>query len=143
MKKSGTDAITEISMILLFSSIYDDYSERITKVVRDLLPSGWELESFHNIEDLSERLHRPRKGLAIAVLLSNTPDDLAGLLSLKDLFKDIQIILIVPDANSDTMINGYKLYPRYVGYKNGDLSEIVLVLAKMIKKHESREPGGA
>ncbi len=127
-------------MILLFSSIHDEPTGRIRKILKDLLPLGKELEISYNIEDLSERLRRPRGSLCIAVLLFDAPDDLSALLSLEDPFKDIDIILILPDAKSDTVIKGYKLYPRYVGYKKDDLSELILVLAKMIKKHQNYEP---
>lgn len=130
-------------MVLLFSTNNDEFCDRIRRITQDLLPKGKKLEISRDIKALSERLRRPHTGLSIALLLLDSRDEWTGLLSLKGSFKDIDIMLILPDSNSDSIIKGCKLYPRYVGYKNDNLSDFILVLAKMIKKHQSHELGDA
>ena len=94
---------------------------------------------FHSIEDLARRLRHPRENAIIAVLLAGTEDELLELLSIRSLFLDIPVILILPDRKMETISKGRKLYPRFLTYADGDLSEIAAVLGKMLEKFEKEK----
>jgi hypothetical protein len=68
--------------------------------------------------------------------LAVSGEDLQGLFSIRDLFDDIPMILILPDRKRDTISKGQKLYPRFATYMDGNFSDLALVLAKMLKKIE-------
>ena len=126
-------------MILLFYSKKSESGEQIRKIVGDLMPVNKRLETCHCIDDLSERMRHPMGGLSMIILLADTQDDLDNLLTLSAIFENFDIILILPDKTPGTIFKGYKFFPRYAGFKNDDFSELVLILARMIKKNQNHK----
>ena len=94
---------------------------------------------FHSIEDLAQRLREPKENVIIAVLLAGKEDELMEMLAIRDLLFDIPVILILPDRQQETISKGRKLYPRFLTYADGDLSEIAAVLGKMLEKFEKEK----
>ena len=89
-------------------------------------------ETYRTIGSLAHRLRQPRYDATIAVLLAANREDLYDLLSIRDLFRGISIILILPDRNADTIAKGHKLRPRFLTYKDSNFGAITAVLGKML-----------
>ncbi len=117
--------------VLFYSTATKGAGKLVKKIIETQVP-GEQIEIYRMIERLSNRLHRPRGDLIISVLLAASKEDLLDLLSIYDLLIDIRIILILPDSESDTITKGHKLYPRFVGYADGDLKDVAAVLSKML-----------
>lgn len=123
---------------LFFSGETKGAAERIQRIIEGQLP-GDQIEIHHNIDSLTSRLCQPRYDLTAIVLLTSNCKDLLDLLSIRDMFDDIPIILILPDRERDTISKGHKLYPRFISYMDGDFSDVASVLAKMLGNAYQKE----
>ena len=110
-------------------------AEKLQFVLESEIPNQ-QLEIFYSIEGLSDRLSQSVRGNCTAVILVENISDLENLFTLKNLLKDIRIILILPDRTEEVISMGYKLHPRFLSYMDSELSEVVDVLKKMIKLME-------
>ena len=110
-------------------------AEKLQFVLESEIPDQ-QLEIFYSIEGLSDRLSQSVRGNCTAVILAENTSDLENLFTLKNLLKDIRIILILPDRTEEIISMGYKLHPRFSSYMDSELSEVVVVLKKMIKLME-------
>jgi hypothetical protein len=88
------------------------------------------------IDDLTDRLRRPKSDPAIAVLLAGSQIDLENFLAIRDLLNRIRIILILPDRNKDTIKKGHTLLPRFLTFVDGNFDWVTAVLHKMIMNSE-------
>jgi hypothetical protein len=96
------------------------------------------LEIYRSVETLSKRLHQPLNGLRVAVVSLSAEEELHDIIPLKDLLADIAIILILPDAGTDTLVKAHQIRPRFLAYADSDPMVIAAVLAKMLRVY----PGG-
>jgi hypothetical protein len=96
------------------------------------------LEVFHSIDELTIRFREPRGSLAVMIFIAGSRLDLVDLHSIKELFFDLPMILVFPDRNKETARLGFKLYPRFVTYCDGDFEDVKGVLGNMLKKVEKR-----
>ncbi len=112
-----------------------------------MLPAQASAQLYRNIGSLSRRLRRPSEGLSIAVLLAGNRADLAGIISIRDLFFEIPVILILPERAADITAAGFSLAPRFLTYVDGNKLEVGAVLEKMFvnykKKNGNRQQDGA
>jgi hypothetical protein len=92
-----------------------------------------QIEICRDVAGLTRRFRGPRLELKIAVLLVSSREDLEAILSIAELLYDLRIILILPDREHETISMGFKLYPRFVSYADGDFSDVAAVLGKMLK----------
>ena len=91
------------------------------------------MEVFRNIESLAQRIRRPLPNrFNIVILLAASREDLADILSIRYLFHDVSIILVLPDQEAETIAKGHTLRPRFLTYTDSDFEEVAAVLNKMI-----------
>jgi len=117
--------------ILFYQTTNNGPGERLREVICTIVSKGY-IETYTTLDTLSFRLRRPKHGVTLAVLLAATKAELMGLLSLRDLFQDVRIILILPDRKKETITKGHTLYPRYLSYADGDFKDVAAVLEKMM-----------
>lgn len=92
------------------------------------------LEIQRSIKELSKRLNRFPREIDLAVLFAASKDQLSELLSLRELLNDVRIILILPDRGRETISKGHLLRPRFLSYADGDLTDVIAVLSKMLER---------
>ena len=97
------------------------------------------IEIYRNIDSFTKRLRKPTFDIDISILMAANKKQFSDLLFIKEALRDIKIILILPDRESDTISRGHKLYPRFVSYIDSDFKEVGAVLEKMIKNKQSEE----
>ena len=119
-------------MILLYSALKTGIGERLEKVVSAVVPEDM-IDICRSIEDLFRNLSRRINKPVVAVLLAADIEDLLGFVSIRKMFRDTRIILILPDQKNDTIVQGHKLFPRFVSYTESDFTDVSTVLAKMIE----------
>ena len=121
-------------MGLLFYSVPgNDTGDRIReKIEADLPADGFEV--FESIEALAEGLQKPRGNQPVAVLHASSREELIDLVALWELLQDIRIILILPDCDPWTIARGHKLRPRFIIDRQGDYSDITVILKRLLMR---------
>ena len=121
--------------LLFFSRELNGAGERLKGIIEAHVPEH-EIEIYRDIETLSARFHKPTYNLTALILLAAARKDLTDLLHTHRLFNDIPIILILPDREENTILEGLKVFPRYMTYADGDFMDVAAVLKKIIgRKH--------
>ncbi len=105
---------------------------QLRKMIEDVVPNE-NTEIYSTIDTLGKRLHRPSYNIAVAVLLISGREELRDVLSIRHLFDNIKIILILPDRKNETIVIGHKLRPRFLSYTDSDFIDVVVVLENMLK----------
>lgn len=93
-----------------------------------------ETEVYRDTVSLMERLRHPLDDPAIAVLVADSTEDLGELLVLRHLFRNVRIILVLPDSEPRTISKGHDLHARFLTYIDSDPVEVALVLRKMVER---------
>ncbi|MBE9582058.1 MAG: hypothetical protein IMF18_10615 [Proteobacteria bacterium] len=124
--------------LLFYSTSAKGPGERLHRVIEVLVPKR-EIEIFRTIESLTRRLHRPGLGhnMTIAVFLAASKEELSELVSIRNLLADLRIILVLADAQGDTIAKGHTLRPRFLTDVDSDFLDIVAVLGKMLSSADS------
>jgi hypothetical protein len=113
------------------------FADVLEKKVRKAVPKN-ALQTFRNSEDLAWMLRRPWHRSSIAILVATDRRELEQLIQLQPLLKDIKVLLVLPDRETPTALEGHKLYPRFFTYLDSDPNEILAVLKKMIRNFQSQ-----
>lgn len=119
--------------LLVYSPKTNEAEERLFRVVGLMLPEN-KFELYRSIDDLSQRLRQPVFNPRIAILLASSREDLQDILSIRELLDTTKIILILPDANPDTITKGHMLRPRFLSDCDSDFVDVASVLGRMIRK---------
>ena len=122
--------------VLLYATEADEAGKRLERIIKTTLVS-LDIQVYRTINSLTQKLHQPKDGFLIAVLLAHNKKELSKILSLKDLFWNSRIILILPDQEMNTISKGHKLYPRFLSYVGSDFTDVAAVLEKMLKHLDS------
>ena len=120
--------------LLIFTGSGNIASGRLLKSVRPIL-NAQPLTRYDDIEDLITDLRSPLRLCPIAILFPANREELARLVSLRHLLRDMQIVLILPNAQSQTISDGHALRPRFISYADGDFSDVVEVCSKMMARN--------
>ena len=68
----------------------------------------------------------------VGLLVASTHKELAEILSIHYLLRNMKIVLILPDKTEATISKGHSLRPRYLGYMEDDFRDVGAVLKKMV-----------
>jgi hypothetical protein len=101
------------------------------------LDDKYDGEFYLKIDDLVDRLRRPKSDPTIAVFLAATRQDLEDLLTFRDFFDRIRIILILPNRDEETITKGHALLPRFLTYVDGNFDWVKAVLRKMLSNNNN------
>ena len=118
--------------ILFFSGETEGAGKQIQRIIEAQVRDD-EIEIYRTIESLSSRLKQTAYNLGIAVLFAANKEALSGFLSIRNLFDDVRIILILPDGEEDTIRKGHLLRPRFLKPVDSNFNDVALVLNKMIR----------
>lgn len=89
------------------------------------------INCFDSLDNLIQYLRRPITMQPLAVLLPKNNKELSTLIQMRHLLRDMRIVLILPNRNGKTISEGHILRPRYVGFGDGDMSDVIAVIQKM------------
>jgi hypothetical protein len=117
--------------IVLFSTIIKGAGEQLLKVIEKLVPPG-KIEIYSKVDSLSNKLHQTMDPLPVAVLLISRKEELVKILSIQKQFRNVRIILILPDRKDDTIALAHRLRPRLLTYTDSSFEEVFAVLVKML-----------
>ena len=118
--------------VILYAHADAGPSDSLQKLIETTIPVG-RMEIQRNFEGLSHRLREPLNNRVVAILLLTSREDLTNILSIQHLLRDIEIILLAPDSNPETIAMAHQLRPRFLTYSNSDFESLGAVLRKMLK----------
>jgi len=118
--------------IILYSMFIEGTGGQLRKMIEHVVPNE-NTEMYSTIDTLGKRLRRPSYNIAVAVLLISSSEELRNVLSIRHLFDNIKIILILPDRKNETIVIGHKLRPRFLSYTDSDFIDVAVVLENMLK----------
>jgi hypothetical protein len=118
--------------IFLYSKVSEQSGNILEKIIKTDLPEV-EIVVYRTIDDLSQGLRQPIKDSGVAILLISNQEDLKNILSIRHLFQNIRIILLLPSKETEIVTLAHQLRPRFLTHINSDFAEITAVLKKMLK----------
>jgi hypothetical protein len=118
--------------VLYFASVVDGIGERLQAAIEASVPVQERIEVYRKVDDLTYRLRQFRSNLTVAVILAANQDELTNLLSIKELIRDVPVIMVLPDREQVTIRKGFALRPRYFTVVDSDFSDVTAVLNKML-----------
>jgi hypothetical protein len=125
--------------LLLYTPLAHKASYRLEEAVAAVVPEQT-TEVVHTAEGFTRRLSRPFNGLEVAVILAPGREKLQELQSLDQMLERLRIILILPDADPQTIAQGHNLRPRYLADIQSDFQDVAAVLRKMLAFPELYAP---
>jgi hypothetical protein len=86
-----------------------------------------------SLEDLNKYLRQPIGVPPIGILIPSDDGELAALIGMRHLLRDMRLILILPAMSTPDIANtrAHMLRPRFISYADGNLADITAVLRKM------------
>ena len=120
-----------IMHLLFFTPFNNEAGKRLQGIIEGIVPEK-NMEIHGTIDSLSQRLRQIPEKPYIAVLIASSRELLSDILNIRKLFRDIRIILILPDRDETTISHGHRLYPRFLSYMDGDFREVAAVLRRML-----------
>ena len=89
-----------------------------------------------SLNALDKYLRQPIGVSPIGILIPSDDGELAALIGMRHLLRDMRLILILPGNRTLDMASSspHMLHPRFISYADGDLSDVTAVLSKM-KSH--------
>ncbi len=122
-----------MSEIIIYSTPNNITCKNLEQAM-DTITSGLHQDFYSSIENLSQRLCQPLGPDVIGIFIASNPQELFELASIQHLFRNIRIILILPDREDSTISQGFSLRPRYLSYADGDLFDVAAVMGKMVSR---------
>jgi hypothetical protein len=123
--------------LLLYSSRNDDDFKRLLKAVSRIMVRE-QIFFYHNLEKFSMAVRDMLFGLGIIVVSVQNAEELEEIYQLQNRLKDHSVIIILDNSIDDLTNRVLQLYPRYIGYRNTDFSDIREVLVKMTTNIQKR-----
>lgn len=120
--------------IIIYATPTNHAGTRIIQVI-EAASFQQNMEIFPSMEMLSNRLKKPLHSDIIGIFMPEDFEDLANLISIQPLLRNIRIILILPDREEETISAGHSLGPRYLSYSDCDLSDVAAVMDKIFSNH--------
>ncbi len=119
--------------IFFLSGSKNDARKRLQRVLEYMLPKK-NIKYIRSIPELEKNLRKTTGKLSLALILHVGREQLAGLLSIKELFEDTSLILILKDKDAEIISMGHHLRPRFITYADSDFLDVASVLMKMKEK---------
>ena len=111
---------------------------RIYLELCDVIGDENRLELFDALHRMSARLRRFGNP-EIVILLGVTSKDLPSIVSIKEIFLDTELIILIADGDQSSFDTAIRLKPKYIGMINGDLDKVVPVVKKLLQKSRRNE----
>jgi len=123
--------------VLLYTKETDESSAKRKKILESHIQDGG-MEIFHTVDALTRRLREPSEEGKIAILLVKDQGDLRDILALQPLFRNVSLIIQVPDDRAETTRMAHRLRPRYLSAAQEDFGALGKVLRKMLNHPEQK-----
>lgn len=117
--------------LLLYTPLAHSAGYRLEEAVARVIPDQTTVV-VHTPEGLARKLGKPDNGLEVAVIMAASPKNLWELQSLEQMLERLRLILILPNADPQTIAQAHNLRPCYVTNIHSDFKDVRAVLRKML-----------
>jgi hypothetical protein len=107
--------------------------QRIFRDIGDAIGDKSRLKMFEDIDGVSARL-RQFNNPEIIVMLAVGKNDMPDIMSLRELFHDAAVIIMLSDEEPNTITSAIRMRPKFLGIMDGDLDKIVPIVKKLVRK---------
>ena len=97
------------------------------------------IRPIHAIPEFLEQVLRCHYNVSVIVLAVSNRVELSEFRRFQSHLSDIPLILILPDNKPETVSDGLKLYPRFIGYAGDNFLDVLLVLEKMMESRSGEK----
>ncbi len=118
--------------VLIYSGKTREATEALMRAIQFIVPTEQCRCCFSTVE-LALCLRQPRSTPVLGILMAGSRNDLAELLAMKDLLRDMELIVILPDRAEETVSMAHGLRPRFLS-DNEERGCVAAVMAKMLNK---------
>jgi hypothetical protein len=125
--------------LLIYASALSSVGLNLRQLIQSMA-FDFQSTCLASLEALDDYLRRPAACMPVGILAPSDDAELAALIGVRHLFRDMRIILILPDQQGPAGLhpNPHKLHPRFIGYADEDLSDVAAVLSKMSRHAPGR-----
>lgn len=97
------------------------------------LETGFGTTFCTSLVALDRHLRKPLGKSPVGILIPSDEDELAALIGMRHLLRDMRLILILPDGQKPNIAHAraHMLRPRFITYADKRLEEVIAVLWKM------------
>lgn len=120
--------------VLLYAPKHTASGERLKHSI-ERLRSVESLTDCWNITELLHHLQTPDPLPEAVVLQAANKHDLRLLESFRFRLEEVFFILVLPDAETETVARGHHLRPRFIAYQDSDFNEVSAVLDRIEARH--------
>lgn len=126
--------------VLLYAAKQTESGDRLKRVLETLafLES---LTGCWHLSDLAACLQMPAPLPQTVVLQAANREELQIFEAFRFRLEQVFFILILPDADAQTVACGHRLRPRFIAYQDSDFSEVGAVLERL-EARKGRNTGG-
>lgn len=112
-----------------------------TRVITELASGREEIEFFSAPEQLTARFRRTKIAPSVLVLVISSADTLESLISIKDLFDDLFIVIILIGSGLESQQRARALGPHFIARADDNPDDVVRVLSDFLghSKKKSRD----
>ena len=118
-------------MLLLYAKVPNEVSQALKTILNGRSP-GAGLETYANLDDLFDRLRKPRLNLEIGILAIGSEGELDRLVTIRELLSDMRLVLVLPDKDPHTVAKAHALAPRFITFADASIDPLVSVVNKMM-----------
>lgn len=110
--------------------------ERVFQIIEPLAKTCRNRILFRSTKSLALGFKKPLLKTArdILVLIISTQKELEDILSFQKVLAGCQILMVLPDRKKEMNAEAHKLRPRFIAYQDSDLSELYMVLERIVTK---------
>ena len=123
--------------VLLYAAKNTETGKRLKQSIETLASLG-SLTDCGNISDLFHHLQTPDPLPEAVVLQAASTHELKALESFRFRLEQVFFILVLPDADPETVAWGHQLRPRFIVYQDSDFSEVGAVLERLEARHRNK-----
>lgn len=116
--------------VLLYTAQHTESGERL-KHSMEALDNLENLTLCGSMGELMRHFQTPEPLPETVVLQASCTRDLQRLAPFRFRLEQVFFILILPDAEAETVACGHQLRPRFIAYQDSDFSEIAAVLKRL------------
>ena len=121
------------------------YAAQSNRVVEALLKelAGCKVVRCRSFGTMEKRLRKPRNGLEIVLVVVEEIEEIARIGDIQGLIRDLRLVVVLPERDSQMVSSAHKLTPRFIGYADDGFDQIGAVLRKMMDRslhHAATDP---
>jgi hypothetical protein len=124
--------------VLLYTPPGDiEDARRLERKIGDIAPAET-IESFKSLQSLALRLQEVLYEPAISILFAENREELRRIKEMGGLLSDLQVFLVIPDQEPETIAIAHLLRPRFLTTRDSDYADLGAVFSKKLSSDESR-----